>query len=140
MEARYLVDLEWRICHAVNVYVFRNGRDGEQPVLVHVPPSKKKNMKTVMNVIQERVKYPVGYATHLYKMDGTRIRHPCELEMYCNYVVASNYEKHFKCAEYGRRKSPLLVLNRESKHVRVLRLQNENYQQWLLKKKAVRVI
>ncbi|ODM96879.1 hypothetical protein Ocin01_09801 [Orchesella cincta] len=137
MEARYLTDLEWRICHAVNIYVYRNGRDGEQPILVHIPPSKKKNMRTVMNVVQERVKYPVGYAKFLYKMDGTRIKDPCELEMYNNYVVASNFEKHFKCAAYGRKRSPLLVLNRESKHVRVLKLQNQNYYEWLLKKKNV---
>lgn len=137
MEARYLTDLEWRICHAVNIYVFRNGKDGEQPILVHIPPSKKKNMRTVMSVVQDRVKYPVGYAKYLFKMDGTRIKDPCELEMYNNYVVSSNFEKHFKCAQYGRRRSPLLVLNRDSKHVRVLKLQNQNYYEWLLKKKAV---
>lgn len=138
MEARYLTDLEWRICHAVNIYVFKNGQDGAQPILVHIPPAKKKNMKTVMNVIQDRVKYPVGYAKYLFRMDGTRVKDPCELEMYNNYVVASNFEKHFKCAAYGRKRSPLLVLNRESKHVRVLKLQNQNYYEWLLKKKAVR--
>lgn len=90
-----------------------------------------------MSVVQDRVKYPVGYAKYLFKMDGTRIKDPCELEMYNNYVVSSNFEKHFKCAQYGRRRSPLLVLNRDSKHVRVLKLQNQNYYEWLLKKKAV---
>lgn len=50
-------------------------------------------MRSVMNVIQERVKFPVGFAAYLYKMDGKRVRHPCEMEMYNNYVVASNYDK-----------------------------------------------
>jgi len=93
-------------------------------------------MRSVMNVIQERVKFPVGFAAYLYKMDGKRVRHPCELEMYNNYVVASNYDKYFKCAQYGRKRSPLLVLNRESKHIRVLRQSNQNYYEWSLKKKA----
>lgn len=119
MEARYMTDLEWllnlssrcchyhtlivvwpcsisctrRICHAVNIYLYRNGKDGEAPILVHIPPAKKKNMRSVMNVIQERVKFPVGFAAYLYKMDGKRVRHPCEMEMYNNYVVASNYDK-----------------------------------------------
>ncbi|XP_035706509.1 uncharacterized protein LOC118435151 [Folsomia candida] len=137
MEARYMTDLEWRICHAVNIYLYRNGKDGEAPILVHIPPAKKKNMRSVMNVIQERVKFPVGFAAYLYKMDGKRVRHPCEMEMYNNYVVASNYDKYFKCAQYGRKRSPLLVLNRESKHIRVLRQQNQNYYEWSLKKKAV---
>lgn len=137
MEARYLTDLEWRICHAVNIYLYRNGKDGEAPILVHIPPGKKKTMKTVMNVLQERVKFPVGFAAYLYRMDGKRVRHPGDLEMYNNYVVASNYDKHFKCAQYGRKRSPLLVLNRESKHIRVLRQKNENYYEWSIKKKGV---
>jgi len=137
MEARYMTDLEWRICHAVNIYVFKNGNDMQTPILVHIPPARKKTMQSVMDTVQERVTYPVGYAKTLYTMDGTRIRHPCELEMYNNYVVASNFEKAFKCVEYGRKRSPLLVLNRYSKHIRVLRLQNENYDQWLRKKREM---
>jgi hypothetical protein len=129
--ARYLTDLEWRICHAINIYVYRNGRDGESPILVHIPPAKKKNMKTILSAIQERVAFPVGYPTHMYGMDGKRIKNPCDLEMYQNYVVASNYDKHFKCVQYGRKRSPLLVLNRDSKHIRVLRLHNQNYQDWV---------
>lgn len=51
-------------------------------ILVHIPPSKKKNMRAVMNVIQERVKFPVGFAAYLYKMDGKRVRHPCEVSLF----------------------------------------------------------
>ena len=46
-----------------------------------------------MSVIQERICYPIGYAKHLYRMNGKKVTNPCELEMYNNYVVASNYDK-----------------------------------------------
>lgn len=81
LQARYLTDVEWRVCHAVNIYVYKNGVENQAPILVHIPPSMKGSMKLVLQVLNERVKYPVGYAKTLYKMDGTRIQHPCELEM-----------------------------------------------------------
>ena len=137
MCSRYLTDLEWRICHAVNIYVYKNGEEGQTPMLVHIPPAKKKNMKAVMSVIQERITYPIGYARYLYRMNGKKVTSPCELEMYNNYVVASNYDKVFKPVCYARRKSPLLVLAKESKHVRELRLKNYQYELYLAKKRAV---
>ncbi|CAG7824969.1 unnamed protein product [Allacma fusca] len=136
MCSRYMTDLEWRICHAVNIYVYKNGEEGQTPVLIHIPPSKKKNMRCVMSVIQERICYPIGYAKYLYRMNGKKITTPCELEMYNNYVVASNYDKCFKCVCYSRRKSPLLVLAKESKHVRELRLKNYQYELYLARKRC----
>jgi hypothetical protein len=132
-----MTDLEWRICHAVNIYVYQNGVENKSPMLIHIPPAKKASMKYVMALIHDRIKFPIGYAKTLFKMDGTRICHPCELEMYNNYVAAHNYDRHFKCMQYGRKRSPLLVLNRESKHIRQLRLHNDQYDQFLMKKKAV---
>jgi len=64
----------------------------QSPLLIHIPPAMKTRMKLVLQVLNERVKFPVGYAKSLYKMNGSRICDPCELEMYNNYVVASNNE------------------------------------------------
>lgn len=137
MESRYLKDLEWRIRHAINIYIYRNGIDGEAPVLIHIPPTRKQTMSGVFSVIQERIKFPIGFAATIYRMDGTRVMSPSELNMYSSYVVASVCDKFFKSVDYGRSKIPLLVLNTESKHIRVLRSQNRNYFELTLKKKVV---
>jgi len=133
MASRYLKEVEWQILHAINLYIYRNGKDGEQPILVHIPPEKKNNMKSLMKVIQDRVKFPIGYATQLYNMEGKKVKLISELEQYHCYVAATNYDKHFVCTQYGRKRSPLLVLNRDSKHVRY-NIRTDNYERMLKKK------
>jgi hypothetical protein len=133
------MDLEWRICNAANIYVYRNGVEGEDPALVHIPPAHKESMKSVLVVVGERVKFPIGFASTLYNMTGQKIRHPGELEWYHNYVVASNYDKGFKCVDYSkcRGRAKFLVLHKDTRHIRALRQLYKNFDKWAARKKEV---
>ncbi|CAL8069506.1 unnamed protein product [Orchesella dallaii] len=126
----------WRLCHPVNIYVYKNGVPAEKAQLVHIPMEKKKNMSTVLEAIGARMKLPVGYPIALYNMDGTRVCKTYELEMYNNYVVVTNLEKSFKCVEYGKVREPLVVIGHHSKHVNTLKFQNKKFDLFCRRKMA----
>lgn len=78
---------------------------------------KKKNMSGLMEVLQARLKLSVGYPQKLYHINGIRVCRTSELQMYDEYVVVTNLDTRFRCAEYGRPRSPLVVIGPYSRHV-----------------------
>lgn len=97
----------------------------------------RRTMKSVLEAVQDRVKLEVGYGQALYYLNGLRVCTTTELQMYEEYVVVTSVDTGFRCVEYKRPTSPLLVPARDSKHIRSICVNDLSFNMFNINRRKV---
>lgn len=101
VQSRYLRSIQDNTRNAMTISVFRNGDYRSTPTMIHFSKFNVCSMEEIMKIIDQFIRFPVGYAYALYTLLGDLIDDPADLEPYEMYVVVNNCKKQFIPLEYG---------------------------------------
>ncbi len=101
VQSRYLRSIQDNTRNAMTINVFRNGDYRSTPTMIHFSKFNVCSMEEIMKIIDNFIRFPVGYAYALYTLLGDLIDDPADLEPYEMYVVVNNCKKQFIPLEYG---------------------------------------
>lgn len=112
VQSRYLRSIQDNTRNAMTINVFRNGDYRSTPTMIHFSKANICSMEEIMKIIDNFIRFPVGYAYALYTLLGDLIEDPADLEPYEMYVVVNNCKKEFIPLEYGSKTPSSLNVGR----------------------------